>query len=141
MEGNKAPSPPREGIIYATIVYWVLVAGVLIAIAGLALYIPAAGQIEKSSLLNYLWHGYDCKTIWSDLAAGGQPLSLFSLGGLSQGDRLATLGISISCLAAVFGMWGLTIQMARRRQKLYLLFTVIIAVVLTLSAAGLVSLE
>lgn len=135
----KAP-PPREGIVYARIVSWILVVGVIISLVGLIIYIPTGGEVNTVSLLDYLWQGCDCHTIWSELAGGISPLS-FSLGTLSHGDGLAMLGITISCLAAVIGMWGLSFQMMRRKGRLYLVFAVIISIVLTLSVLGLINLE
>ena len=60
---------------------------------------------------------------------------------LSKPDAIAMLGIAIGCLAAMFGMWGAFFQMLRRGRKLYLIFALVIAVILTLSALGIISLE
>jgi hypothetical protein len=141
MEKDNFPKPPPEGIVYGEVAYWFLVAGVLIAIIGLIIYLASPGYIDKVGLLNYLWQGCDCGTIWSRLSASARPLPWYSnLGLLVKGDRLAMLGIAIACFAAVFGMWGAALQMVRSKKKLYLIFAIIIAVVLTLSALGLISL-
>jgi magnesium-transporting ATPase (P-type) len=140
MEKEKVPAPPREGIVYGEIAYWLLVTGVIIAISGLIVYITSQGYIDKASLLNYLWRGVDCHTIWKDLGGVSQPPAWYSsLGMLSKGDMLAMLGIAVSCLAAVLGMWGTAFQMVRSKGKLYLFFALIIAVVLTFSALGLIT--
>jgi hypothetical protein len=141
MEKDNSPKPPREGIVYGEIAYWFLVAGVLIAIVGLIIYLASPGYIDKTGLLDYLWQGCDCQTIWADLSAASHALPWYSsLGLLVNGDRLAMLGIAVACFAAVFGMWGAAFQMARSKSKLYLIFALIIAAVLTLSALGLISL-
>jgi hypothetical protein len=142
MEEEKVPAPPREGVVYGEIAYWFLVAGVLIAIVGLGIYLGSPGYIDKSSLLSYLWSGSSCQTIWKDIGGSGQVVSWFSsIKMLHKGDMLATLGIAISGFGAVFGMWGATFQMFRGgKRKTYLIFALIIAIVLTLSALGIISL-
>jgi hypothetical protein len=140
MEKKNLPVQPSEGVVYGEVAYWFLVAGVLIAIVGLAIYLATPGYIDKVGLLNYLWQGCDCQSIWADLSSASVPLPWYShLGLLVKGDRLAMLGIAVACFAAVFGMWGTAIQMVRGKKKLYLIFAIIIAVVLTLSALGIVS--
>ncbi len=142
MEKDKFPTPPREGIVYGEIAYWILLAGLIIAISGLIIYMTSQGYADKASLLGHLWQGCDCQTIWQMAAGVSRPPPWYScLGMLSKGDMLATLGIAVACLAAVFGTWGAAFQMVRSRAKLYLIFALIIAVVLTFSALGLITLE
>jgi hypothetical protein len=141
MEKDNFPKPPLEGIAYGEIAYWFLVAGVMIAFIGLVVYLASPGYIDKPSLMNYLWQGCDCQTIWTQLSVTAHPLPWYSsLEILGKGDRLATVGIAITCFAAVFGMWGASFQIVRSKSKLYLVFALIIAMVLTLSALGLIKL-
>jgi hypothetical protein len=141
MEKDKIPAPPREGIVYGEIAHWLLLIGVIIAIVGLVIYIASPGYINKAALLSYLWQGSDCQTIWQEVGGVSQPPAWYScLSMLGKGDMLATLGIAVACLAAVFGMWGVSFRMLRSKGKLYLVFALIIAVVLTLSALGLINL-
>ncbi len=144
MEKNTAPVQPREGAVYGTIVYWLLIVGVLTAIIGSGLYLASgsASCLDKSALLDYLWRGSKCETIWKGLGAVNLPLSWgSSLGMLSNGDMIAMLGIDITAVAAVLGMWGAAIMMMRRKGRLHMVFAVVIAVVLTLSVLGVVQLE
>jgi hypothetical protein len=141
MGKNSFPEPPREGIVYGDITSYLLYIGVIIAFIGLIIYLVSPGDLDKALLLHYLWQGSDTNTVWQDVGGISQPPTWYScLGKLSKGDMLAMLGISISCFGAVLGMWGVVIQMVRNRRKLYLAFALIIAVVLTLSALGLVNL-
>jgi hypothetical protein len=142
MEEEKIPAPPREGFVYGEIAYWFLVAGVVVAIIGLGIYLGSPGYIDKSSLLYYLWSGCSCQSIWQDIGGSGQVVSWYSsIKMLTRGDMLATVGIAIACLAAVFGMWGTAFQLVRSKRKLFLVFALIIAAVLTLSALGIINLE
>lgn len=138
------PEPPREGIIYGEIAYWTLLVGMTISIIGLVIYIvsPSPGYIDKAYLLDYLWQGYDCQTIYQELGGVSHiPPWYACIGMLSKGDMVSMLGISICCLAAPIGIWGMVVQLARSKERLYLIFAVIIAVVLTLTAIGLISMK
>lgn len=139
MEKDKVPVPPREGIVYGEVTHWLLLIGVIIATVGLVIYLASSqGYINKAFLIDYLWQGCDCHTIWQEVSGVSTPPSWYScLGMLSKGDMLATLGIAVACLAAVFGMWGAVFQLVRRKGKLYFIFALIIALVLTLSVLGL----
>jgi hypothetical protein len=141
MDKNKIPAPPHEGIVYGEITHWLLLVGVLIAIIGLVIYIASPGYIDKTYLLNHLWAGDDSHTILSGATGSAEPPHWYSCFGLlPRGDMLATLGIAVTCLAAVIGMWGTAFQMIRNKGRLYLIFALIIAAVLTLSALGIVKL-
>jgi hypothetical protein len=142
MENNEVPRPPREGIVYGEIAYWLLLIGMMVAIVGSVIYIASQGYVDKTCLLTHLWQGDDIHAIWEECAGASEvPQGHWYLGMLSQPDAIAMLGIAISCIAAVFGMWGAFFQMLRSGRKLYLIFALIIAVILTLSALGIISLE
>jgi uncharacterized membrane protein len=63
------------------------------------------------------------------------------LGKLGYGDAIAMLGIAVSCFAAVIGMWGATFAMFRDKEKLYAAFALIVALLLTLCALGIISVK
>ena len=54
MENNEAPKPPREGIVYGEIAYWLLLIGMIIAMVGTVIYMASQGFVDKTCLLNYL---------------------------------------------------------------------------------------
>ena len=142
MEKDKAPKPPAVGIVYGEIVYWLLLIGMIIAIVGSAIYMGSEGYANKTSLLENLWEGVDARTIWEESAGATEtPEGHWYFCKLSQGDGIAMLGIAIGSLAAVFGMWGAFVVMLRSKERLYLVLSLIIAVILTLSALGILSLE
>lgn len=141
MKRDEIPRPPREGIVYGEIAYWLLIIGVLIAIVGSVIYMASHGYIDKTHLLAALWRGEDIHTIWREcVGVSAAPEGRWYLSVLPQPDAIAMVGISVSCLAAVFGMWGAFVQMVRSRGRLYLILALIIAVILTLSALGIISL-
>lgn len=142
MEQSKAPRPPLVGIIYGEIAYWLLVIGMIIALVGLVIYMTSGGYLDKASLLDHLWKGDNVHTIWEK--CGGAGINYeghWYLRMLSQGDAIAMLGLSVTCFAAVAGMWGAFFGLLRGKGGIFILFALIVAVVLTLSALGILILE
>jgi hypothetical protein len=141
-EEDVAAQPLLAGVIYGEIVFWMMLAGIVIAVTGLAIYIIYGGYFNSANLLDLLWRGSDSLTIWQEVGNVSQPLPWYScLRMLSKGDMLAVLGLVVAGTAAVFGMWGAFLGMLRTRSKIYTLFALAIAVILTLSAIGILKLQ
>ena len=143
------PKPPIAGVIYGRIAYWVVMLGILIAIVGMVMYFVSDAYIEQDCLLDSLWSGEKAEDIWEGNCTAGdhstgdaiKPHGHYYLSMLSYGDGIAMLGIAICCFAAVIGMWGAFIGTLRSGERIYALFALIVAVILTLSAIGIIQLE
>jgi hypothetical protein len=136
------PKPPIAGVIYGTICYWIVMAGIAVAIVGMIVYFTSDGYVAKECLLEMLWAGEEVEAIWQECAGAEEiPGGHWYLGVLSKGDGIAMLGIAITAVAAVFGMWGALWGTVRSGERLFAVFALIVAVILTASAIGLVSLH
>jgi hypothetical protein len=136
---EEAPEVPVTGIIYGEIAYWVALLGILIAIVGIIIYMVYNGYVNLTCSLNELWRGASVDAIWSGCAGVIKtPEGHWYLSKLSYGDGIAMLGIAVSCSAAVLGMWGGLFGMVRSKGGMYIVFALIIAIILTLAAAGLI---
>ena len=140
MEMEIAPKVPIAGIIYGDIAYWLALIGMIIALIGSAIYLTSGGYFNEASLLEHLWEGDDVRTIWT-ICAGttGIPQGYWYLGRLAQGDCLAMLGIAVVCVAGVMGMWGAVFSLLRGKGGIYIIFALVVAVILTLSASGILT--
>jgi hypothetical protein len=139
---EEAPKPPIAGIIYGEIAYWLVIIGMLVAIAGSAMYLTAGGYVDQTCFLGHLWKGDDVHTIWEECAGVSEvPHGHWYIGMLSYGDAVAMLGIAIGCFAAVIGMWGAFLGMLRSKESIYIIFALIVAIILLLSALGIISLK
>ena len=142
LKQSDIPKPALAGIIYGEIVFWILILSLLISIPGFIMYMTSGGYLDSAKVLNQLWQGSDPLTIWKVVGNLNQPLLWYdSIGLVSKGDMLATLGISVTGIAAVFGMWGAFVGTIRSKGGIYILFALIIAVVLTLSALGILKIQ
>jgi hypothetical protein len=151
---DEHPKPPVAGVIYGRICYWLVIVGIIIALVGMIIYFVSDGYFDRDCLLDSLWDGHEVEEIWEGdcvAAADGDghaeeeahisPHGHWYLKMLSHGDGIAMLGIAICCFAAVIGMWGATIGTIRSGERIYALFALIVAVILTLSAIGIIQLE
>ena len=141
---NERPKPPIAGVIYGTICYWIVVVGILVAIVGMSMYFVSDGCLDTEILLDSLWEGKVVEDVWEEASCIGELPEghwYLDLDLLSHGDVIAMVGVAIICGAAVVGMWGAFVGTVRSRERLYAVLALIIAVILTLSAIGVVSLE
>jgi hypothetical protein len=58
------PKPPIAGVIYGTICYWIVMAGIAVAIVGMIVYFTSDGYVAKECLLDMLWAGEEVEAIW-----------------------------------------------------------------------------
>jgi hypothetical protein len=141
---SEHPKPPIAGVIYGTICYWIVVVGLLVAIVGMSMYFVSGGCLDTGILLDSLWEGKVVEDVWAEASCIGELPEghwYLNLDLLSHGDVIAMVGIAIICGAAVVGMWGAFVGTVRSRERLYAVLALIIAVILTLSAIGVVTLE
>lgn len=138
------PKPRLSGIVYGECAYWLALAGMVVAIVGMVMYMLKMNQFfDGQTLMAALWEGKDTDTIWK-LASGGKvQYGHWYLKNLGTSDGLAMLGIGISCVAGVVGIWGSVVAMIAAKEKpyIFLVFALIIAVILVCSAAGLISIH
>jgi len=141
MGTDRAPKPPVAGIIYGEVAYWVAIIGVLIAMVGIVIYLAFGGYLDKATILGDLWRGDTAQAIWKECAGvAGVPHTYWYLGRLGKGDCLAMLGIAVACIAGAVGMWGVVFNLLRNKGGIYIIFAFIIAVILSLSASGIITL-
>ena len=141
MKKNEAPKPPSAGVVYGEIAYWLAITGVIIALIGSVMYFIAEGYFE-ACMLDHLWQGDDAHIIWEECAGVAEvPHGYWYLDVLLHGDAVAMLGIAVACTAAAFGVWGATLAMLYKRERLYTIFALVVAAILTLSALGILSLH
>lgn len=131
------PRPPLAAMVYGDICLTLAVVGIVLAVTGMAMYFASDGYLQETCLLESLWEGQDVETIWKTCSGfTSVPDGHWYLSLLSHGDALAMLGIAITSLAAVVGMWGTFMGMLRSREWLYALLAMVVAVILTASATG-----
>lgn len=142
MGNDKVTKPPMAGIIYGEITRWMLFTGIIIAVIGMIVYFINGGSLNQDTLVTNLWKSADCHTIWQTGTLGsGSFQPRWYLTELPKGDAIAMLGIAVTCFSGVLGMWGALLGTIRSKGGIYIAFACIVAVVLTLSALGILTLE
>jgi|Deesub1362B_J571_1020462.scaffolds.fasta_scaffold00154_20 drug/metabolite transporter (DMT)-like permease len=138
--GESKPKPPLSGVIYGEIVYWMVFIGMIISIAGVAMILTTeSNYINSACLLNNLWGGKNESVIW-DECAKSHPEKYWFFGKLNTGDGIGMVGIVLASVSAVVGVWMSAIFLFRDNEKLFFVFAVVTALILTASALGLINL-
>ena len=142
---QQRPKALLSGVIYGECAFWIAIAGMIIAIIGILLGFAGLEKVFHGKLvMQHLLSGSDASTIWERASSYDHVQhGHWYLGKLGFSDAISMLGISLCCLAAVVGSWGSVIGMIVNKEKpaFYVGFSLIIAVILTCSAAGLISIH
>ena len=146
---QERPKPPISGIIYGEFAFWIAILGMVIGTIGAIWYLAGGAHVmDPKVLLSHMWKGDSAEKIWEVTTGHKIVYGHWYLHKLSFSDGLALLGVGVCCLAAVLGMWGAFVGMLlsseekrRRMYTLYLILILIMAVILTLCAAGVISLH
>ena len=140
MNNGDIPKAPKAGVLYGRICYWIVLIGILVSIIGIGIYFTSDGCVDRESLWQGIWDGNEKEVLWENNCTGEDvPEGHWYFGHLGDGDGLAMLGVAICSIAAVLGIWAAFIQMVREKEKVYSVFALIVAVILTLGATGIIS--
>ncbi|MFO7898923.1 MAG: DUF1634 domain-containing protein [Planctomycetota bacterium] len=142
MAEQTKPRALLSGVVYGECTFWIGILGMSIGIVGMVLYFAGAGSFfDSEALLDGLWAGKRARVIWREAAGGDVEPGHWYLARLSTSDGIAMLGVAISCTAAIVGIWAATLTMWIKNQepKLFVLLALILAVLLLLSATGVLS--
>ncbi len=140
MSNENIPKVPAAGIIYGRICYWIVLVGIVISVIGMIMYFTSDGYIDRVGSWEAIWAGEEKDVIWEthcvdhEVAEGH-----WYFGQLGDGDGLAFLGVAICGVAAIFGMWAAFVVMDRKKEKVYSIFALIVSIILTLGAIGIIS--
>ncbi len=141
-EERQIPKPLLSGVIYGEFAYWVALIGMCVSIVGIILYLIGINQFfDPQVVLDGLFSGKDTAVIWKEAANSKVIHGHWYLQMLAKSDAIAMLGIGICCFAGVLGAWGSVVGMIASKEKpyIFLVFALIIAVILAMSAGGLIS--
>lgn len=144
MTQQEKPKPLLSGIIYGEFAFWVTIIGMIVAIIGMVLYFFGGDQFfDNQILLNKLLTGENAATIWKGVVGREIIHGHWYLDNLSFSDAICMLGIGICGLAGIVGVFGSMAGMIVKRERPYvfLVFALVIAAILILSATGLISIH
>jgi len=149
MEEHKQLKITISGIVYGKITSWFVVAGMVVGITGVMWYLLGDVHVmDFRPFMSQLWSGATAEEIWKEAAGERIRYGHWYLHCLSFSDAFALLGIGICCLGAVVGAWGTFVSMLcssrgkdRGVYSIYLTLAFVIAVLLSLSALGLISMH
>ena len=142
MSEQNVQKPLLSGLVYGEFAYWIALAGLLIALVGIVMYLFGANQFfDPNIIMQGLFEGKDASTIWKEATGGEVIYGHWYLEKLASSDGIAMLGIGVCCFAGVVGAWGAVVSMIVNKEKpyIFLYFALIIAVILILSAVGVIS--
>lgn len=140
---EEKPKPPIVGIVYGEAAYWITVLGMIIGIIGAGIYLSGSGLMSPEFMEDLL-KGEDHHTLWKKYSEIEElPEGHWYINYITYGDSIAMLGIVICSIAGVIGIWLTTIMTFIKREVpvKFGVFSLVIAVIMTLAALGIVAMH
>lgn len=146
---ERRPEVPFEGILYAEVSGWITVLGMIIAVVGLTVVLlHGGGTINEMQFMKDLIVGLNERSVWTrDSVFSGMPERYWFFKERMDGDELSMIGLIVAAYGGVVGIWGMLVSMFRKKEillykrGLYTILVGLIAVVMSLAAAGLIALR
>ena len=133
---EEKPKPPIAGIIYGEIVYWGVLAGSLIVIAGSVLAFLGDNYVPVSYWISSIWKGETVLQTWVG-ATGALPSGHWYLSHLSTGDGLSAFGISLGVFSVVPALFLSGVALLKEKQWLYGSLALVGCLVVVIAVLGL----
>jgi len=129
---------PMAGLIYGQIVYWGVMAGALIVIAGSVIsFVTNDNYVPVSYWLSSVWKGESPSQIWRGIT-GALPMGHWYFSHLTTGDGLTALGISLSVFSVVPALLISSAVLFKEGDKLYGTLTLICGAIVLTGVLGLI---
>ena len=142
-ETLRMPAMPMSQIVYGEIVYWVTILSALIVTIGptLALIFTDNNIMHPNFTFGAIFAGKSIGEVWAASKTGGFPGGHFYLQNLMSGDGLTQLGLALGCGVALPGLIGSIYAFMRERSWGFVALSAWVALLVAVSALGLVNLH
>lgn len=135
---DNRPEIPVSGIIYGEIVYWITIAGSIIAVIGSTIaMLGAKNYLDPSYVFSAIWEGQTTVAVWEG-TVGSIPRGHWYLGHLGAGDGMAMFGLALGVFSVIPGLIGSGVAMLRKRQFLFGSLALVAALLCITSCLGLI---
>jgi hypothetical protein len=143
------PKPPIEGVLYAEISAWITVAGMLVAMVGLiAAFLFGGGILDEIGVMKDLFGGRGESVIWAkDSVFASMPEQYWFFKHRLDADEFSMIGLIFACYGGVVGVWAMFFSTFRAKKVLfykrglYTFLALLLAVIMTLAATGMITLK
>jgi len=142
MNMKETPKMPRAQTVYGAIVYWITIISCLICMVGPVISVasPDNNVLNPYKLFNAIFQGKDARTVWQEV--GGQfPGGHFYLKNLTYGDGFTQLGLALGCSVALWALLAAAIAYAADRIYFYVILSLWVAALVTVSMIGIVGMH
>jgi len=142
---NGSTKPASWETVYGKVAFWTALLGAAVACIGAAWHLGGSGAlVSPGETIGRLWAGESPRTIWREAGKEFVTRPWWYVRHPGFPEAVCLIGMSITALAAAAGVWAAAAVMAlsgaerkKPAYRLYLLLAVVIALLLTLNAAGL----
>lgn len=139
---EERPQMPFAQTIYGEVVYWLVVVSALVCTVGplLAMWNLDNNVLNPHYLFNAIWEGKNAAAVWG-VKGGTFPGGHFWLTNFTKGDGFTQIGLVIGCAVAAPALVcaALAYLFGKKRQVLWAVLSLWVAVMIIVSVIGIVS--
>ena len=139
MTVEEIPKMPRAQIIYGEIVYWVTIVAAIICMIGpvIAMSNVENNVLNPHFLFASIFEGKSAEAVWEDV--GGEfPGGHFYLRHFTHGDGFTQFGLALGCSVALWALIIVAFAYLSEKTYLYVFLALWVALLVFLSAAGII---
>lgn len=139
MNGGELPSVPRVQILFGEIVYWITIVSAIICMVGplVAMLAPENNVVNPYFLFAAIFAGKTAPEVWAQ-ASGGFPGGHFYWHHLTTGDGFTQFGLALGCSVALWALLAAAFAYVKERSPLYTMLSLWVALLVVLSAVGII---
>jgi len=140
MTAEERPKMPRVQLVYGEIIYWSAIVAAILCMIGpvIAMAFVDNNVLNPHYVFAAIFDGKNTETIWQEVG-GGFPGGHFWFKNFTMGDGFTQFGLALGCACALWGLIAVAIAYLRDKVYIYVCLSLWVALLIFLSASGIVS--
>jgi len=142
MTAEERPIMPRAQLVYGAIIYWITIAAALICMIGPVISMASVENnvLNPHFLFAGIFEGKNAAAVWQDVG-GGFPGGHFWFKNFTKGDGFTQFGLALGCSVAIWALLAAAIAYLKDKIYLYVILSLWVAFLVTVSMIGIVGMH
>ncbi len=139
MTAEETPVMPRAQLIYGAVIYWITIVSCIICMIGPVISMASVDNnvLNPHYLFAGIFEGKNAATVWQEVG-GGFPGGHFYFKNFTLGDGFTQFGLALGCSVAIWALLAAAIAYFWEKIYLYVILSLWVALLVSLSASGII---
>lgn len=142
MTAEETPVMPRAQLVYGAIIYWITIVSCIICMIGPVISMASVDNnvMNPYYLFAGIFEGKNAATVWQEVG-GGFPGGHFYFKNFTLGDGFTQFGLALGCSVALWALLAAAIAYLWEKIYLYVILSLWVALLVAVSAIGIVGMH